>query len=726
MTQTQPQLQGDYNNASERHWLYGFNAFALVIVGLAVLALILYMCNTDGARKFTRWDWTSNGANSLSGSTLKMLKEVDSKGENYTLISLFTPPTDQDKEDKTSAQTSQERQQVLDLLRQYSKNSSHIKVEDLGEASHEDIEKRVREKYKGDIDQYTQVITDFSGLSKDLSDFFKKQAEAIAASGQKPGTPADEMQVAAELQANFASVPSALNQLDRAIRRESDSTMPEYTAMTGLINDALDQLHLQQLFELLGDPAKLKSLGAPKTLQDYFTSQQDEYKKMAARVKTFTDAMAKLTGLKVQDVINGLDKDTVVILGDNAAKVIPAGKIYSPGPTSASGKTSETFNGEQPISSALFAMANPNKIKVVFVTATAQHLLTDSYSDMQQTLTDNNFDVSEWSPPAAPTPDNPTPQAANPPAEGKGVVWVVFTPDAPEGQMAMFSPPPDARPVLEAVRKHMNEGGQVLFLADPSTSGFAYDELVKSFGINVQPKYTVYQNQQARDQTTGETVSRPLPYAIVSRFEKHEITAPLQALDLATVFGPAQAASGGAAGYATVVGLVKPLPTGIDATVLVNTPTSTEYWGESDPPGMGTAKYDAGTDLAPPLSLAAVAIKNKGQKDKDGNSSEQRIAVIGAKMLGANYFLELSVNELIGNTIVPIPRFPGNEELFKNTILWLSGYENMIAVSAKADPAARIGDVTPGLLGFIRVGIVALLPLGVLFIGGVIYFARRR
>ncbi len=129
MTQkTKQEMTGDVNSASQRHWLFGFNVFALVIVGIAVLAIVLWTCNSPWMREHTRWDWSSNGANSLSSSTVKMLQQIDKKGQDYTLISLFTPPTDEDKEQNTSAAQSERRQQVNDLLGEYAKNSSHVKV----------------------------------------------------------------------------------------------------------------------------------------------------------------------------------------------------------------------------------------------------------------------------------------------------------------------------------------------------------------------------------------------------------------------------------------------------------------------------------------------------------------------------------------------------------------------------------------------------------------------
>src|SRR5262249_11176152 len=153
------------------------------------------------------------------------------------------------------------------------------------------------------------------------------------------------------------------------------------------------------------------------------------------------------------------------------------------------------------------AMARPEKVKVVFVTATPEHLLTDMYSDMTKILEESNFEVLEWSPPGAPSPDDPS--SPEPPAQGKGVVWVVFPPAQPNQQMMMMMPP-NPKPVIDAVKKHLDAKGQVLFLAEASGSSimgggdkYPYDELTTPFGIQVKPKYTVVNLTDRVDPSTG-------------------------------------------------------------------------------------------------------------------------------------------------------------------------------------------------------------------------------
>ena len=219
---------------------------------------------------------------------------------------------------------------------------------------------------------------------------------------------------------------------------------------------------------------------------------------------------------------------------------------------------------------------------------------------------------------------------------------------------------------------------------------------------------------------TGERVRQPNPYIPVERFEDHEITKPIQSLP--TIFGPARTQS--APSFVTAVGVKSPPPAGVDAKVLIQTPATADYWGETT---FGAdAKFDKGTDLGAPVPLAVVAVKNKGQKDKDGKSLEQRVVVFGSKQFASDFFLGLREMVALGGFRVAVPQFPGNQELMKNSILWLAGYENMIAVSAKVAQASRIGYIPETKLALIRWGVLGGAPVAALVLGGLMWMVRRR
>jgi hypothetical protein len=723
--------------AAQRHWLYGLNAGVLVAASLAVMIILAVLCKTEWVQRNTKFDWSSAGLNSLSGGTRKMLAYVDSKPEKekYQLWSLFTDASDEIKRDNPTeaAKQNAQRQQIRDLLDQYKRASSRITWEDRGDSAADDIEKQIRDKFQGEFKPYQEAVDAYDPLVKKLSDFMKNEAAVIGAFAQKPGTPADEAQMAAVLQAQFAGIPAELEQGQRLIHREVDGNqLPNWGALKQKITETLDEI--QPLIEFVGDADKLKAAvdgkKLPAALGAYFTEANARYKTMATELKGYKAQLDDLKPLKVQDVLDSLGRDTVVVMGENSAKVIPNKDLFTRSPNGRQGEEGVVFNGEQAISSAIYAMANPNKVKVVFVTAAPTHMLEDMYSDMKKELEDLNFEVLEWSPPASQQPGMP-PEGGPPPASGKGVVWIVFPPETPSNPMMMMSAP-DAGPVITATKTHLAKGGNVLFMAEPNggfmgSATYPYADLVKDFGIQVDSKYTVMHMLEQPDSETGRVVSqntvyvgfepnRPVLYA------KSEITTPVEGLQ--TIFGPVRLNNGGQAGACTVVKVINPAPAEVEAKELVTTPYDDSFWATTEP--SATGKFDPTKDMKAPVPLMAVAVKDKGKKAPDGSSDEQRVGVLGAKMLGSDFFAQMMGIKSRPDGLRELSRqFPGNTELMKNTVLWLSGYENMIAVSAKANRPASIGAVTPGNWWTVF-SLIVLAPVLALFVGILVWAARHR
>ena len=707
----------DFNPASQRHWLYGFNAGVLVLIGLIVMVFVLIIA--DRTRGAVSMDWSSNGVNSLSGSTKKLLKEIDDKKQDYQILSLFVGPSDEARKNGDPGHQTEKRQQVEDLLNLYGRASSHVQVEPkAGDVALDDIESRVRKKYANELKPYQDAVEQFNPISQKVSDFLKTEGDRIAASVQRSNGSEDDRSNAAALQNQLHEISSAIDKVKKQIRDAAEDVNPKWIDITNSIKDNVDRLYKFVSFwsdaSKLKDSLKANGIDAP-ALVAYFTEAAPRYKAMADEIKAYQDKIGKLESPKIEEVLSGLGRNCIVIMGPDSAKVLTGFDLYDSkqGPD---GQPQTTFKGEEAISSALLSMVRPEKVKVVFVTASQEHLTTDVYSDMADILRESNFDVEEWSPPGA-TPDNPTPAPATPPAEGKGVVWIVFPPSPPNQQMMMMGAGmPNPQAVIDAVQKHLKEGGQALFLAEAGSANqmgmmagtdYPYDSLVKPFGIDVMPKYTVVQSMEAED-ASGQRVTRLKPYLEIDRFEDSEITKPIQSYN--TAFFPGNAV--------TVVDVEKTPPAGVEAKVLIKTPYSADFWGETN--FAPDAKFDRDSDMAPPVPLAAIAVKDKGKPD------EQRIMVIGCKMIGANPVIEALQPATVGDQTVLVSVFPGNSELMRNSILWLAGYENMIAVSAKANANVRIGDVSPAALAWIRVGVLVAAPALALILGGLIWFARHQ
>ena len=70
--------------------------------------------------------------------------------------------------------------------------------------------------------------------------------------------------------------------------------------------------------------------------------------------------------------------------------------------------------------------------------------------------------------------------------------------------------------------------------------------------------------------------------------------------------------------------------------------------------------------------------------------------------------------------------FPGNGELFTNSVFWASRQDTLIDISPAAMDIGRIGNISAGMQKFWRVGVLMVgLPGLVLLTGAGVYLKRR-
>ncbi|HVS71049.1 MAG TPA: hypothetical protein VHQ47_07330 [Phycisphaerae bacterium] len=702
-------------DATSRHWLYGANLAVLVAVGVTIVALALFV-----SAKYTKhWDITSGGIYSLSDSTKKLLAEIDQGKNQYELVNLFQSTGD--------PQSAEHERRVDDLVNDYARRSKNITVDDDAALSRDALSQKIMARYTSELKPYQDAIDDYAKVSKDIGNLAKDEAPNMSALAQQPGLNQQAVQVATELySAMSAEIPDALTKMDKLVKRETDSTTPDWGQLVTTLKDPLGQI--QSTLNVLATPAQTKQ-AFPPAIADYFAKAAGKYKAVADELSAYIDRLNKLKPLTVEDILSSIRPNTLVVLGPTSAKVISEYDIFKQAPAdpqNPQASTAEDFEGEQAVSSALVSMVRPEKVKVVLVTSTPRNVTTsgdpDSWTELSNRLKDLNFDVMEWSPPGPPTSPDQPPPSPTPPAQGKGVVWIVFPPSPPSAQQMMSGAMPDPKPLVDAVHAHIAAGGNALLLADatggnplmgmsPGGDSYPFDDIAKSFGILVQPKYMAVWNYSAEGQ------SEVIPVVPITQYEKHEITKPLAGLQ--TVFEALQSQTGGMEGAPTSVTVDSTVPKGVDVHELIETPNDADHWGETS--YAATATFDKGTDMVPPIGLAAASVKNAGDKDK-----EQRLVVIGSSTIGSDRLVNRTSLAQVGNEVVPYYLYPGNAELVDNSVLWLAGYENMIAVSAKSGVAMRIGQISPGLMTFMHWVIYLWIPVLALIAGGVVWAVRRR
>jgi ABC-type uncharacterized transport system involved in gliding motility auxiliary subunit len=191
-----------------------------------------------------------------------------------------------------------------------------------------------------------------------------------------------------------------------------------------------------------------------------------------------------------------------------------------------------------------------------------------------------------------------------------------------------------------SIQSYLDKGGAVMMLVDPK-SKFG---VILGGDIVIDPMSKLF----------GGDFAAP----VVNQYTVHDITSEFV---LATIFPIIQSVRGIPGAKVETVELLK---------------TSENSWGESDFES-GTVKFDAGSDIKGPVSVAVVATKLLGLEKPHSENGEPHehdepkpkatLIVIGDSDFSNNRY----------------SNFSGNGDFFLNTVSWLAEEENLISIRPK-------------------------------------------
>jgi gliding motility-associatede transport system auxiliary component len=240
----------------------------------------------------------------------------------------------------------------------------------------------------------------------------------------------------------------------------------------------------------------------------------------------------------------------------------------------------------------------------------------------------------------------------------------------PEGCSVVVVPGPQKDllpPAINVLREYVKGGGKLLVLIEP--------ELKESFP-NLQALLAEWNLETAKDVVLDVSLQSQLSGTgpltpLAAQYPYHEITRDFR---LATAFHTARSVK---AGSATTPGL--------HAQNLVE--TSEASWAESDLSLKDPVQLDAGKDQKGPVSLGAVATLEVGAGAPPPAPSpapdpgappekkpEARVVAYGDSDWATNAFLG----------------FPGNQDLFVNSVAWLAQDVDLISIRAREPDDQRL------------------------------------
>lgn len=707
-----------------QRWIkYGGNVALTTVVVVLLAAAVVYVAQ----RHPRRVDTTVAGVHSLKPQTLAVLSDLKGK---YRIVSLYPRAADKDEQDYF--------QPVSDLLDLYARNASGITVDLIDPVNEpgklDALIKEVTTKYGSEIKPYKEFLDAFPAFVEKFKAFSDTQGRIVSEFPIDRIEDAELAQTIITAQATLTSLPERLQEASDKIERRLKGDIPNYR---GAVDDCQFELQiLDQLLTRVTDD--FKSLPpAPRTpapIKSYVAENLTAYEEAQSLVKEQLDKAKALGELKLDALRDSIKRRTILVMGETDMKVLTFAEVWQAPDdlrslinTGGSEKPRLKFAGEQQLSTTLASLSRGKKPTVIFVRPGGAPLTQSVFQRAQFTgvgrrLREANFEVVEKDLSGqfamqAQMQGFPVTEATEEQMRDRSAIWIAFALSPSMG-------PQGPSPLPGKLKQHLDEGGSALLLVEPQRDDCA--AVLEEFGVKARTDAVLVKEAASGDAAvaSGDMIANAqrIPYIFpFTRYGDHPLTRPLGSLQ----------------------GLLLPLTAietrsvpGFRVTPLLPVPRTIRTWGETgiDPVfNNETPVFDEASDIpntdAAPL-YAGVAIEklppvSAATTQPGAESATARLVVLGTASSFSNNLLSIADPELERKGILT-PRFPGNAELFINSVFWLARMDTMLAISPAAMEVNRIRDIPEGQLAFLRWGVLIVgLPMAVLAAGGLVYLRRR-
>jgi ABC-type uncharacterized transport system len=686
---------------AQRRVKYGLNVLVAALVAVALVGFL----NVITVRKFVRWDLTAEGRYSLSPQTKKVLANL---AKPVRIVSLLNP-------------ADEHLERARDLVQEYGKKSDKVTVEIINpttelsrrDAFYEELQKRYADQLKPLRDAVTKAraaLTKFKAEAPALTEPVK----ALKANAAIEGNLKQAVDFAEGFLASFTDDKQFQSRTER-IDQPLEGSLPDYAGAQRRLQTELEQLddictQLAKVFKGSGDKP-----GLPNDLKELLLKAADQFSKTEQAM--LAPDLAALRDAKpveaYDELIQKVRRNVIVILGDKQERTLGVQDLFRAPDAMNSGDNAQPevlFQGEERMTGALVSLNQAHDPMVVLVTTGADDPLGQNtqfgYHYVAERLRNARFDVQTWNPRPQQRNQFQPPQGPAPPPEpvaGQKCVWVYLasvTPAMPDPMSKMYE-----GQVVSHLRERMALGDGVMIILSPeltpfgmSTEGNPYAELVKEFGITPQLDRVI-----VREIVTPERKKLGIPQFEIARWpEDADITKVMQGMP-----GISYEASPLVLGDTSKDKDLKLYKLG--------TLSAPRMWAATDYAHEGrnpeNIKYNESTK-ADEYTFAAAAQKGK-----------QRLVVMTDRFFASNALAAMSAQVIpIGQVII----YPGNTELFINSIYWLEGMDEMIAASARTQDIRRVSDLSPTGADVLEYTLLAGLPLATIAAGVGVWFVRRK
>lgn len=722
---------------SERWLKYGVNvaASSLIVVALAAVFVIL------AQRHPARIDTTLGGVYTLKPQTKAVVADLK---QDVKLVSLYPNPVTVGKEGKALQDAENDRRYagaVSDLLQEYAKTSPRISVEYIDpERESTKLDKLIDDvttKYGEELKPYRAFFEEypqFVGKFKAFADIESKAAAGLAS--LESSADDDLYQTLITLRATVTKLPQQLESAQEDIRQYTDRKPPDYRSAADAVKSNLQVLDalLNAIQEGLGALPKT----APEAVRAYAEESKGRYQQARRLVKDQLDAEKALPQLKLDTLRRAIGRSTILVMGKDDMKVLGFNDVWGlPDDVKSLGTVKEKrrkFAGERQVTGALVSIENPVKQRVIFVRPSGAPLTQSFFQEAPFTIVARRLraancevlekDLSGQFAMRAQMQGMPVTEATEEQMKDRSAVWVVFSASPVNSQFG-----PD--PLSGKLREHLEEGGSALVLTEAGRGDCA--AATKSMGISARTDLMIV--KESRDTASAGSADmitdaqrRPYIFTLTS-YGTGPLAKPLGGLQsLLVPLAPVTTSS----------------EPGVTVTPLLPISLGVRSWGESSYEEVidGTAPtFDQGKDLentsSRPLYAGAMAERTLLPTTQPATRPASATAPNSAPAPRGSRLVVLGSITSFSNSLVSIPddqaderglqtaRFPGNAELFVNSVLWCAGNDTMLAISPAALEVSRIPDLAPAQIRGVQGAVLFGLP-AIVLVAGVMVWASRR
>ncbi|MGD8450440.1 MAG: hypothetical protein PVJ57_01360 [Phycisphaerae bacterium] len=725
-------------SAAQRRVAFGINAVVQAVLAIIVAIGVIWLAGKWSAQA----DWTSARLNSLSPRTVNLLHTLP---ENIRITSLFAEP-DQERQPLQRKRW----RELRDILELYdsaggAKVSARTLEPTLAKTETEELLKRLANlpAYRDEAAPHREALARFEPLKQRVTELAGgeyQQARELAAAA-----PAVAQERTFELVLNsLQSIVEVADSVTEELKMLEGGEIPHYGEALGQVRTYLTQV--QQALRgvstwMTSDGVRIG--GLTPELREFFEQSMTRYSDVLAEIDQLLADTQELKEVKLEDLHQELarwrDGATVLVESEHEARVIPFNDIWQapldrnirPGPE---GETRE-FAAEAAISSAILQLTQHDRTAVVFtyyggpspiqpdysqMNPAMQQVPRAPYQELVERLEKANFLTGEWNVEAV----------KEPPVVGDAArtVYVVFRPSPPPRPNPM-RPSPETGMTAEdrqLVEKAVEASGMAVFLVGwrlpqsplpGATEMYEYGSYLKEqWGVDVRSEYVALAFMPNPQKPGWWVPAGQKPWLLttdrVLRLTDHPISASLRTT---------RAAFWMTAPLAAVP--KKERPEGLEVDTVVEVRKTEDAWAIVDLQRLfeeefrrneGTRQMDG--DLGTPFPVAMAATNADGKK----------VVVFGSSQFAEDGLANATGLMAVGKSVVLGQVYPANSDLFINTLHWLTGEADRIAVGPRRASVPRLTGLDETGALFVRWFLVGIWPASILVIGVCVWLIRRR